>query len=316
MPQQNVNIDNINGTIPKYEGLVIADLPKAGLGNKLFAWAKAFLFAEQNSLPLYVKGLNQVSIGTFLRKERVKRFYLGQFRFNNNDVTQKYYLNIMKRCKTIFESDGHIKYIAGCNNYVFNEIPHWGNRFGSINQSREMIIPAFYDLLSKRIRNSIIEDNIKPEIGMHIRMGDFKELEKNQNFKNVGGVRTPMEYFIKNLHELRSHFNESLHVTIFSDGYPHEMKEILELPNVEMAPTAPDVIDLIRLSRSKIIFTSAGSSFGEWAGYLSDAPVIIHPDHIHGRIRGDKYGLYEGDLNNYFTTGASLNFNKNKNQRN
>lgn len=306
MIQQNTNIENIQGSTPEYEGLVIADLPKAGLGNKLFAWAKAYLFAKENKLPLYVKGLNQVSIGTFLRKERVKRFYLGQFKFNNNNVTQKYYLNKIKRCKTIVENDGNIKYLAGCTNYVFNEIPHWGNRFGSINEYREMVIPAFYELLSKRIKNSIIENNIRPDIGMHIRMGDFKQLLKNQNFKNVGGVRTPLEYFVKCIHEVRTQFNENLPVTVFSDGYPHEMKAILDLPNVKMAPPAPDVIDLIRLSRSKLIFTSAGSSFGEWAGYLSDAPVIIHPDHIHGRIRHKKYGLYEGSLDNYFKSDSYL----------
>ena len=124
MIRNSINSENIKRTIPKYEGLVIADLPKAGLGNKLFAWAKAYLFAKQNNLPLYIKGLNQVNIGTFLRKERVKRFYLGQFRFNNNGVSQKYYLHKIKRCKTIIEENGHIQIQSGCNNYVFNEIPH------------------------------------------------------------------------------------------------------------------------------------------------------------------------------------------------
>jgi hypothetical protein len=52
---------------------------------------------------------------------------------------------------------------------------------------------------------------------------------------------------------------------------------------------------LILLSRSKIIITSAGSTFSYWAGFLSDSPIIMHPDHIHHSIRlSHESGYYEG----------------------
>jgi len=39
------------------------------------------------------------------------------------------------------------------------------------------------------------------------------------------------------------------------------------------------------MAKSRVIITSAGSTFSEWAAYLSDAVVLRHPDHIHAPIR-------------------------------
>ena len=36
-----------------------AELPKAGLGNKLFVWAKALALSRLNELPLVVSGWTQ-----------------------------------------------------------------------------------------------------------------------------------------------------------------------------------------------------------------------------------------------------------------
>lgn len=50
------------------------------------------------------------------------------------------------------------------------------------------------------------------------------------------------------------------------------------------------------MSKSKIIIASAGSTFSLWAGFVSDAALILHPDHIHAPIRPSSLhtSLYEG----------------------
>jgi hypothetical protein len=55
---------------------------------------------------------------------------------------------------------------------------------------------------------------------------------------------------------------------------------------------------MLLLSKSKIIVISTGSTFSYWSGFLSNAPMIMHPDHIHARIRNlDEKGLlFEGDF--------------------
>jgi len=44
--------------------------------------------------------------------------------------------------------------------------------------------------------------------------------------------------------------------------------------------------------------TSAGSTFSYWSGFLADAPLIMHPDHIYAPIRPVSINerFYEGPL--------------------
>jgi hypothetical protein len=39
------------------------------------------------------------------------------------------------------------------------------------------------------------------------------------------------------------------------------------------------------LSQSAVVLPSSGSTFGYWAGFLCDGPLILHPDHIHAPLR-------------------------------
>ncbi len=58
------------------------------------------------------------------------------------------------------------------------------------------------------------------------------------------------------------------------------------------------------MSKAEYIITSAGSTFSEWAGFLSNAVIILHPDHIHTKIRREE-NLFEGPVE------ALKDFNKN-----
>ena len=59
---------------------VYADLPRTGLCNMLFPWARAVLYARNHSLPLLAPEWVKLGrIGPWLRGERDKRYYFGQF---------------------------------------------------------------------------------------------------------------------------------------------------------------------------------------------------------------------------------------------
>src|SRR5262249_50024039 len=73
--------------------------------------------------------------------------------------------------------------------------------------------------------------------------------------------------------------------TVFTDGDPSEIKSVLGLPEVRIAPPDKPIVHLLLMSRAQLIVTSASSTFGYWAGFLADAPVILHPDHIHAPHR-------------------------------
>ena len=51
----------------------------AGLGNILFPWARALVYAQENSCIRIQTTWKNLKIGTFLRKERDKRLYFDLF---------------------------------------------------------------------------------------------------------------------------------------------------------------------------------------------------------------------------------------------
>ena len=138
----------------------------------------------------------------------------------------------------------------------------------------------------------------RPVIGVHIRMGDFRKLKQGEDFSRVGHVRTPEHYFIDAVNAIRKINGKKLPVSLFTDGYRHEFEEIFKLDNIEMIEGNADIVDLLLLSRSSILVAANGSTFSYWAGFLADAPLIKHPDHLYAAFRPDEINaqFYEGPL--------------------
>ena len=287
----------------KSSPIVITKLPRSGLGNLLFAWAQSFIFSHKNNIPFIVYGWGRIKLGPWLRGENSKRLYTGIFRNNSHDS-----ISITSRLKFLFSAKNRCNHNAKLeplskdilhtyDYYSFSGYAHWSDYFKGLKEDREIIKSQLYFMLRPTIM-ALIEERNTPIIGMHIRMGDFRSLKQGEDFSRVGHVRTPISYFIHMLKQIRSIHGSSLPCTVFSDGHIEELTEMLSLPNVTLSKENKDIVDLLLLSRSKIIVTSAGSTFSYWAGFLSDAPIIMHPDHIHNPIRDDNINslYYEGYL--------------------
>jgi hypothetical protein len=97
---------------------------------------------------------------------------------------------------------------------------------------------------------------------------------------------------------IRKSSGENLPVSLFTDGYRHEFEEIFSLDNVTMIEGNTDIVDLLLFSRSSILIAASGSTFSYWAGFLADAPLIKHPDHLHAPFRPDEINkhFYEGPM--------------------
>jgi hypothetical protein len=136
----------------------------------------------------------------------------------------------------------------------------------------------------------------QPLVALHVRRGDFRPLAPGEDFRRVGGVRTPDNYFLEIVSGLRAAAGYQAPVTIYSDGTDEELAFLLRLPAVWRATSFNDVTDLLALSRARMIVTSSGSTYGEWAAFLSDGVVLRHPDHIHAPIRPENVRriAYEG----------------------
>ncbi|HHM20495.1 MAG TPA: hypothetical protein ENJ20_00600 [Bacteroidetes bacterium] len=283
--------------------IVIADMPRCGLGNKMLVWARGLIFAKEFDLPFYTFGWEQLNIGPLLRGEKSNRYYGGYFQKNGSVWGRAKIKRAYKRAaQSVRLTEPDLKNIKGMDisayqYVVFNRVPEWNDYFGDIHHHRQLVRDAFMNMVKPSLLK-LLDRQPAPGIGLHIRLGDFREPREGESFKETGGIRTPMSYFTEVVNKIRDIAGEEIPATIFTNGKDAGLKEILKLPNIAVAPKNPDIIDLLLLARSRVIVTSARSTFGYWSGFFSEAPIILHPDHLFGSIRskadGEKY--YEGPL--------------------
>ena len=141
------------------------------------------------------------------------------------------------------------------NNDLFKDIR--GHRNFIKGKLAKIINPEFIKRLNKYSA---------PIISIHIRRGDFK----------YGNPITPLSFFIDAINFVRNTIGNLLPVTIFSDASKEEISEVFTLPLVELTPDKPDILDILLMSKSRIIILSQSSTFSYWSAFLSEA-IIIKP---------------------------------------
>jgi Glycosyl transferase family 11 len=283
-------------------GIVICKLPKAGLGNQLFPIMKAFVFGRLNNLEVIVTGYHWLKLGPYLRKEKTKRRYYGYFNFQKTWIGEQFDKRKIKKSEkrgVVLEPPLQVMELSAIENesFEFSEPPSYRDFFAGLNLNRSLTKEIFWELLNDSIKKKL-ENEKSPCIGVHIRMGDYPNLKPGEDFRHVGQVRTPEKYFIDVIQNIREVHGSSLPVTIFTDGFRNEFEHLFTLENISMSQGNPDIVDMVLLSRSEIIVTAKGSTFSYWAGFLSDVPVILHPDHIYNynRLPSENPELYEGPM--------------------
>jgi hypothetical protein len=289
-----------------YSFLVKPKLPNTGLGNRLIVWARAILFAELNSVPVMVPDWFKFRLGPYLRGEKDKRMY-GQFFQNHHYLSQlDLFWKIKSTCRYHYNPEPIEVSLNSfdtnlTNIFVFDTLPDPTEYFKYLKGYQPLIRAKLF----ADIRRSFLEEvNARqtPEIGIHLRLGDFKSLEGGIELE-CGNTRTPLKWFIQVIHSIRNQLGRDIPVTIFSDGYEHELKDLLNIPGVVRPPNCPSLSDLITLSRSKLLIASAGSSFSSWASYLGQCPTIWHPAQFKSGVLSRLYkqepilnseGVFEG----------------------
>lgn len=262
-----------------------AQLPQTGLGNMLLVWARALVFAHLNNLPLITSSWTHFNIGPLIRREKRSRLYWNYF--NQMGTINFFKRLLLQSTRQIVEEPALVPIASdaiGRKLFIFKKIPHWRDYFGDLREYRNLVRTGIYGMLNRKYYAQLRRMSV-PCIAVHVRHGDFRPLEPGEDFARVGHVRTPLSYFCNLIVSIRQAHGSTLPATIFSDGLASDLSELLALPNVYQAESNPDIIDLLLLSKSQFIIVSASSTFSYWAAFLSDAPVLLHPDHIHAPIR-------------------------------
>src|SRR5262249_16824773 len=134
---------------------------------------------------------------------------------------------------------------------------------------------------------------------VHIRCADFRKLEAGEDFRQVGSVRTPLEYFVSTIQEVRRCCGTDVPVTVFTDGRPGEIQSVLDLPSVRIAERNRPIFDLLQMSRARLIIVSASTTFRYSPRFLSHSSVVLHRDYIHASHRPEW-------INERYSEGAAM----------
>lgn len=261
--------------------VVTTQLPHAGLGNMLLVWARAVVFAELNSLPMIAPKWNAFHLGPWLRGERIKRYYGSLFstknyqsKFENTiaNLTAQKYIHLNPDLKKL-DLDSVQFQAPGQHIFMFDQMPPWNDYFQDVKYHQPLLKQKLYGDINPKVYDEIFNRPI-PQIGIHIRRGDYKPPQAGDDFAVKRCVYTPLDWYIDSLQTIRHISGTNIPATIFSDAYPEELAQILALPNVSMSSETSALSDMIALSRSKLIIGSCHSSFSAWAAYLGQSPIL------------------------------------------
>lgn len=272
----------------KHEFVVAARLPRAGLGNMLLVWARAAVFARLNSLPMLAPNWGEFYPGSWLRGERVKRYYGAYFSDSNYQSILTHNIKHLLSPKHIHPNPNINKLdltlsefqLPGQHTFLFDRMPPWNDYFQDLKDYQPLVKQNLYADIHSHLLKKILA-RPSPQIGIHIRRGDYAPPSPGDDFAAGVNVYTPIEWYVNVVRSIRKTVAENIPCTIFSDAYPEELSEIMELPNTSMSSESSALSDLITMSRSKILIGSANSSFSAWASYLGQCPTLWTSTRAH-----------------------------------
>lgn len=242
----------------------------AGLGNKLFPWARAKILASELHCPVKKniwfspRGGALIRGGVNYRTALAKTWLIGNFRrdpaefgrfrynlaYRNLPIS---YLDLLPKLSLDSKINAHYMF-RWEKNHQFSDL--WPHR----KFIREQLLNiAVYN------QSAYLAGFSKREfIALNVRTGnDFKHKSSNQN----GYYFTELDWFVMALEKIRQKYG-NLPAYIVSDGGPKQLGKLLELPDVSLVKTHTAIADLRILLNAKVLLGSGNSSFSAWASFL------------------------------------------------
>lgn len=211
-----------------------------GLGNRLFPFARGVIyqhlyggkilhpsFTHFRTAPFRLGG---ISYKTSLRKILL---------FDNFDFSGEKYLSSAesKRIRAQLptnEGQQSNLYVPDDNCIIRFQDNHI---FTDLYDYRELIAAELFDVCKKKWKK-LINDITPYAIGLNIRLGnDFRKATTKEDYFTKGAIRTPVNWFVETLLQIREVVGSDLEARIVTDGTAKQLKEVLELPNVTLLHT-------------------------------------------------------------------------------
>jgi hypothetical protein len=275
----------------------LARVGRAGLGNSLFPWARAELFARETGAHLLAPRWTNIRIGPYLRGEPDKRRYWSFFR-------AKHHLRGLSRVfietfgRRFSETEIEYSYRPGSSlRPCIVEFRGIGNFFSPLVGKHEFIRHQLWQMTVAPLRaNARQYDN--GLIAMHVRRGDLTRQGFSQHaLRNDVTQYTPISWFASMARAVRRERSlDSFPLVVFTDGSPDELGQLLEIDGVRLHTRQTAITDLWMLTHARLLFASGFSTFSMWASFLGGMPTIYAPGKIQQRVQSERPNSFEIEL--------------------
>jgi hypothetical protein len=270
---------------------------RAGLGNSLFPWARAELFARECGAGILAPRWSSIRIGPYLRREPDKRRYSHFFRADHH-------CRGLSRA-LIFSVGHHISETqfrlrsppCSSSRPCVVEFRGLGDLFLPLAGEHEFIRRQLWQMTAEPLRSTAMPDRAK-FIAMHVRRGDLTRqgLSEGDLYSKVTQY-TPISWFVGMARAARRAPSlRSLPLIVFTDGSPDELGELPKIEGVHVHSRRPAIADLWTMTRACLLFASGFSTFSMWASFLSGMPTVYAPGKIQQRVQSGRRDPAEIEL--------------------
>lgn len=270
---------------------------RTGLGNGLFPWARAELFARRSGARVLAPRWASFRLGPYLRQEPEKRRYTSFFRTAQH-VHGFSRLVISGLARRIPEEQADIV-IAEVNRPFWPCVVQFGGiagLFAPLLGEHGFIRDQLWGMTVEPLRSTGAQYGER-FIAMHVRRGDItRQGFAKHELKHVNQY-TPLPWFVSMARALRR--MEAFHrvpIVVFTDGGWEEVEELCALEGVRLHQRQPAIADLWTLSHAGLLFASGFSTFGMWASFLGGMPTIYAPGKLQQRVQRGRKDAFEIEL--------------------
>ncbi len=260
----------------------------AGLGNLLFTYSRALIYANENCYKLIWPTWPSFKIGPYLRRELDKRFYGDLFVNNSGYVDGIEKFKILAFNKKINQDD--VESVKDNDVVIFDKFKM---NFEGIKKYRDVIRDDLIKNLSEKNKKALDFD-FTNSISVHIRLGDFGAPSVDKLKRGCNNTSIPIEWYVKVILQIRKIIGRDIKVYVFSDGSDEQLDDVLKLINVEKITFGTSIADIIALSRSNL-FIASGSSFSMWARFLGNLSTITYTNQLKDKICDENGFEFETD---------------------
>lgn len=273
----------------------------AGLGNKLFPWARAVVMSDRFNYqmidPIWFspRGAAITRGGIDYSKALHKIWLFDNFKKRENDISFIRSVFMQSKsfhtCADLFEANRIMSAFPTANIlFKWNSNHH----FTDLDPFREHIRKALVSI-TKDKSLTFVQNNTGPAfIGLNIRTG--KDFIKAGSSKQ-GYFLTEIDWFIEALRIIRKK-KGNLPALIVSDGGNKELHSILQEPDTTLLKSHNAIEDLLTLTNSSVLLGSGNSSFSAWASFLGSMDTYSSPQttFTHFNIGGNNHSQIIGTL--------------------